>query len=50
MQEGSGSGWQQLVEGGLVEYIDTTEEETTMMSMTLRVRRHALVFGHSLVF
>ena len=29
-------GWSRLVATGLVEYVDTEEEETTMIAMTLR--------------
>ncbi|CAI7923672.1 unnamed protein product [Closterium sp. NIES-53] len=34
-QEGSGIGWNELVEKGFIEYVDTMEEETTMISMTI---------------
>jgi DNA-directed RNA polymerase II subunit RPB2 len=27
--------WHDLVSGGLIEYVDTEEEETTMISMTV---------------
>ena len=36
--EGPTFGWNQLVESGLIEYVDTLEEETTMISMTIAVR------------
>lgn len=31
-------GWHDLVAKGFIEYIDTEEEETTMISMTINVR------------
>lgn len=31
------AGWRDLVEKGFIEYIDTEEEETTMISMTINV-------------
>ena len=30
-------GWHDLVSNGFIEYIDTEEEETTMISMTINV-------------
>ena len=30
-------GWHDLVSKGFIEYIDTEEEETTMISMTINV-------------
>jgi len=35
-RETSGFKWQELVERGLIEYVDTEEEETTMISMTIQ--------------
>ena len=32
-------GWYDLVANGFIEYIDTEEEETTMISMTINVSR-----------
>jgi DNA-directed RNA polymerase II subunit RPB2 len=29
-------GWGQLVAGGFVEYVDTEEEETTLIAMTMK--------------
>jgi hypothetical protein len=29
-------GWGQLVSGGFVEYVDTEEEETTLIAMTMK--------------
>jgi len=29
-------GWQHLVSGGFVEYVDTEEEETTLIAMTMK--------------
>jgi DNA-directed RNA polymerase II subunit RPB2 len=29
-------GWHHLVSGGYVEYVDTEEEETTLIAMTLK--------------
>jgi hypothetical protein len=37
MQEATESGWYDLVSKGFIEYVDTEEEETTMISMTIAV-------------
>lgn len=37
IQETPDEGWHDLVAKGFIEYIDTEEEETTMISMTIRV-------------
>lgn len=37
MQETQEEGWHDLVTKGFIEYIDTEEEETTMISMTINV-------------
>ncbi|GFR49839.1 hypothetical protein Agub_g11780 [Astrephomene gubernaculifera] len=39
--------WPQLVQDGLVEYIDAEEEETTMIAMTIADLRHAREAGAS---
>jgi hypothetical protein len=36
-------GWHELVSKGYIEYIDTEEEETTMISMTINVSKIYLV-------
>lgn len=36
-QESSENGWYDLVSKGFIEYVDTEEEETTMISMTIAV-------------
>jgi DNA-directed RNA polymerase II subunit RPB2 len=36
IQETPDEGWHDLVAKGFIEYIDTEEEETTMISMTIR--------------
>lgn len=36
-QETSENGWYDLVSKGFIEYVDTEEEETTMISMTIAV-------------
>ena len=36
-QEAPEEGWHDLVAKGFIEYIDTEEEETTMISMTINV-------------
>jgi len=36
-------GWHDLVSKGFIEYIDTEEEETTMISMTINVSTIILV-------
>lgn len=38
-QESSEDGWHDLISKGFIEYIDTEEEETTMISMTINVSR-----------
>ena len=37
IQETPDEGWHDLVAKGFIEYIDTEEEETTMISMTISV-------------
>jgi DNA-directed RNA polymerase beta subunit len=37
IQETPDEGWHDLVAKGFIEYIDTEEEETTMISMTITV-------------
>jgi hypothetical protein len=37
IQETPDEGWHDLVAKGFIEYIDTEEEETTMISMTIPV-------------
>lgn len=37
IQETPDEGWHELVSKGYIEYIDTEEEETTMISMTINV-------------
>ena len=37
LQETSENGWYDLVSKGFIEYVDTEEEETTMISMTIAV-------------
>lgn len=41
-------GWHDLVSKGFIEYIDTEEEETTMISMTINVSETFLVDQNSL--
>ena len=37
IQESNEPGWYDLVTKGFIEYVDTEEEETTMISMTIQV-------------
>lgn len=39
IQETPEEGWHDLVAKGFIEYIDTEEEETTMISMTINVSK-----------
>ncbi|KAF9618139.1 hypothetical protein IFM89_000255 [Coptis chinensis] len=37
-------GWHELVEKGYIEYVDTEEEETTMISMTINAKARGSIF------
>jgi len=43
-------GWHDLVSKGFIEYIDTEEEETTMISMTINVSTIVLDLGNVIPF
>ncbi|GAX80657.1 hypothetical protein CEUSTIGMA_g8092.t1 [Chlamydomonas eustigma] len=46
-RETTGYGWNELVTNGFVEYVDTEEEETTMIAMTIKDLQEARKNPHS---